>query len=156
MHDVPGARALVGALALRARCGGLLEQVLGQLGPAFTQSVAILVPICVIVGFGGGLVMTLPYALLQPLMPPGRHGTLTGFYSLSRGIGTALGPLLAGIAIEVLHTPFSSTQGYAAMWLVCGGAILLSVPPLMRLRRLAGHVIDPPPRPASAAPAIVP
>jgi MFS family permease len=118
---------------------------LGLLVPAFTDSVAILLPITIIFGFGGGLVMTLPYALLQPLMPPGRHGTLTGFYSLSRGIGTALGPLLAGIAIEVLEGPFSSTEGYAAMWLVCGGTILLSVPPLMRLRRLAGHIIDPRP-----------
>jgi MFS family permease len=118
---------------------------LGLLVPAFTDSVAILLPITIIFGFGGGLVMTLPYALLQPLMPPRRHGTLTGFYSLSRGIGTALGPLLAGIAIEVLEGPFSSTEGYAAMWLVCGGTILLSVPPLMRLRRLAGHIIDPRP-----------
>jgi hypothetical protein len=30
------------------------------------------------------------------------------------------------------------------MWLVCGGTILLSVPFLLRLRRLAGDVIDPP------------
>jgi MFS family permease len=125
----------------------------GQLVPAFTDSIAILVPIMLIVGFGGGLVMTLPYALLQPLMPHGRHGTLTGFYSFSRGIGTASGPLLAGIAIEVLHGPFGSTEGYAAMWLVCGGSILLSIPFLMRLRRLAGHIIDPdtePPRAEAA------
>ena len=115
----------------------------GQLVPAFTDSIAILVPIMLIVGFGGGLVMTLPYALLQPLMPHGRHGTLTGFYSLSRGIGTAIGPLLAGVAIEVLDGPFGSTDGYAAMWLVCGGSILLSIPFLMRLRHLAGHIIDP-------------
>jgi MFS family permease len=125
----------------------------GQLVPAFTDSIASLVPIMLIVGFGGGLVMTLPYALLQPLMPHGRHGTLTGFYSLSRGIGTALGPLLAGIAIEVLDGPFGSTKGYGAMWLVCGGSILLSIPFLMRLRTLAGHIIDPdtePPRAAAA------
>jgi MFS family permease len=128
---------------LRAMAWVLPLYGLGQLVPAFTESIAILIPITILFGFGGGLVMTLPYALLQPLMPPGRHGTLTGFYSLSRGIGTALGPLLAGIAIEVLHDPFSSTEGYAAMWLVCGGTILLSVPPLMRLRRLAGHIIDP-------------
>ena len=125
----------------------------GQLVPAFTDSIAILIPIMLIVGFGGGLVMTLPYALLQPLMPHGRHGTLTGFYSLSRGIGTAIGPLLAGVAIEVLGGPFGSTEGYAAMWLVCGGSILLSIPFLMRLRTLAGHIIDPdtePPRAAAA------
>jgi MFS family permease len=128
---------------LRAMAWVLPLYGLGQLVPAFTQSIAVLVPIMIIVGFGGGLVMTLPYALLQPLMPPGRHGVLTGFYSLSRGIGTALGPLLAGIAIQVLADPFDSTEGYAAMWLVCGGTILLSVPALMRLRRLAEHLIDP-------------
>ncbi len=125
----------------------------GQLVPAFTDSIAILIPIMLIVGFGGGLVMTLPYALLQPLMPDGRHGTLTGFYSLSRGIGTALGPLLAGVAIEVFDGPFGSTDGYAAMWLVCGASILLSIPWLMRLRRLAGHIIDPMSEPPRAVPA---
>ena len=132
--------------------------------PAFTESIAILIPVMIVVGFGGGLVMTLPYALLQPLMPPGRHGALTtGFYSLSRGIGTALGPLLAGVAIKkVLADPFSSTEGYAAMWLVCGGTILLSVPPLLRLRhsltRSTPHGVtrparlgSPPPRSAGNA-----
>ncbi len=136
---------------LRAMVWVLPVYGFGQLVPAFTDSIAILVPIMLVVGFGGGLVMTLPYALLQPLMPHGRHGTLTGFYSLSRGIGTALGPLLAGIAIEVLDGPFGSTKGYGAMWLVCGGSILLSIPFLVRLRHLAGHIIDPDTEPAPAA-----
>jgi MFS family permease len=128
---------------LRAMAWVLPVYGVGMLVPAFTQSIAILVPVMLIAGFGGGLVMTLPYALLQPLMPRGSHGLLTGFYSLSRGLGTALGPLLAGVAIQVLHGPFSATDGYGAMWLVCGGAILLSVPALARLRRLAEDRIDP-------------
>jgi Na+/melibiose symporter-like transporter len=103
-------------------------------------AVALAVPF---VAFGGAVVMTLPYALLIPLMEDEEHGALTGFYSFSRGIGTALGPLLAGIAIQYLHDPFSSTDGYAAMWLVCGGMILLSLPALSRLRRLAEDRIDP-------------
>jgi MFS family permease len=115
---------------------------LGLLVPAFTTSIAILIPIMVIVGFGGGLVMTLPYALLQPMMPHGHHGVLTGYYSLSRGIGTALGPLLAGVAIQVLDGPFAGTDGFAAMWLICGGTILLSLPFLHALRVRAGDLID--------------
>jgi len=111
----------------------------GLLVPAFTQAPAIMVPLVVLVGFGGGLVMTLPYAILQPLMPEDQHGALTGFYSTSRGIGTALGPLLAGIAIQALAGPFSSTHGYAAMWLICGGAILLSVWPTRLLLRPAAR-----------------
>lgn len=128
---------------LRAMAWVLPFYGIGMLVPAFTQSIAVLIPVMLIAGFGGGLVMTLPYALLQPLMPAGRHGVLTGFYSLSRGIGTALGPLLAGVAIQVLGGPFASTEGYAAMWLVCGGTILLSVPALARLRALAEDRIDP-------------
>jgi MFS family permease len=115
----------------------------GMFVPAFTTSIAALIPVMLLMGFGGGLVMTLPYALMQPLMPAGQHGLLTGFYSLSRGLGTALGPLLAGVAIEVLHGPFSGTDGYGAMWLVCGGTILASVPFLRMLRHRAEHIIDP-------------
>jgi MFS family permease len=77
--------------------------------------------------------MTLPYAMLIPLMPKREHGALTGFYSLSRGIGVMLGPLLAGVAVSLLKGPLSSTHGYAAMWLVCSAAILASIP-------LVGHV----------------
>jgi hypothetical protein len=39
------------------------------------------------------------------------------------------------VAIQVLAQPFSSTEGYAAMWLVCGAAVLVSLWPLRRLRR---------------------
>jgi len=80
----------------------------------------------------------LPYAILQPLMPRGRHGALTGFYSLSRGVGAALGPLAAGLAIQLLGDrggPFASTQGYAAMWLVCGATVLVSLWPTRALAR---------------------
>jgi MFS family permease len=87
-----------------------------------------------IVGFGGGVVMTLPYALLIPLMGANDHGLTTGLYSVSRGVGTALGPLLAGVAIGVLDGVFGGTHGYQAMWGVCAIAILASVPVLGRLR----------------------
>jgi MFS family permease len=93
----------------------------------FTQKllVALAIPF---VAVGGGVIMALPYAVLMPLMPEGEHGALTGFYSLSRGIGTWLGPLLGGVAIAALGQ-------YRAVWLVCGAAVLLSLWPLSRLRR---------------------
>jgi MFS family permease len=99
-----------------------------------TQSTVLLALAIPLVAFGGGVIMTLLYALLIPLMPKGRNGALSGFYSLSRGIGTALGPLLAGIAISVGKGPFASTQGYAAMWAVCAVAVLASIPLVRRLR----------------------
>jgi len=152
------AAGVVGAVALVALAGapisgaigdriGRLRLVLlvlpvyglGLLVPAFTQSLVAMVPTMLVVGFAGGLVMTLPYAILQPLMPRGHHGALTGFYSLSRGVGAALGPLLAGLAIQLLHASFAATDGYAAMWLVCGGTILLSLLPARALAELVGE-----------------
>lgn len=70
-------------------------------------------------------------------MPEDRHGALTGYYSLSRGIGTMLGPLIAGVAIELLSGPLSWSEGYSAIWGVASAAALLSLPLLGRLRRLA-------------------
>jgi MFS family permease len=101
---------------------------IGLLVPLFVKSPWALAPVLPVIAFGGGVIMTLPYAMLIPLMPEGGHGVLTGFYSLSRGIGVMLGPLLAGVAVSVLKGPFSGTHGYAAMWLVCSASILLSIP----------------------------
>jgi len=112
----------------------LLLYGVGLLVPFIVDDKIVVGAVTPVVGFGGGVVMTLPYALLIPLMQDDDHGLTTGLYSLSRGIGTALGPLLAGVAIGVLHGPLSGTDGYQAMWGVCAGAILLSVPILGRLR----------------------
>lgn len=64
----------------------------------------------------------------MPMMPPDEHGALTGFYAVSRGLGVALGPALAGLAIQV------DGHDYRAMWLVCAAAILVSIPFTRRLR----------------------
>jgi MFS family permease len=109
---------------------------LGLLVPFLTTSRPLIAPAVVLVALGGGVVMTLPYALLMPLMGDAEHGTLTGFYSASRGIGTALGPLLAGVAIQATSGVFSATKGYQATWGVCAVAVLLSLVPL---RHLAGR-----------------
>lgn len=105
----------------------------GLLVPFFTQSPFLVLPILPVVAFGGGMILTLPYAILMPLMPEQEHGLITGFYSFSRGLGILLGPALAGLAIRALHSALPSTHGYAAMWLVCSLAILASlafIPPL--------------------------
>jgi MFS family permease len=107
---------------------------LGLLVPLFTPTIPIVIAAVPFVAFGGGVLMTLPYALLAPMMPDSEHGALTGFYSLSRGIGTMLGPILAGVAIEVFKSPLASTHGYAAMWGVCSVSALASIPLLSKIR----------------------
>jgi len=103
--------------------------------PLLTTSPLPIVLVAPFIAVGGGVMMSLPYALLQPLMPDERHGALTGYYSASRGVGVMLGPLLGGVAIQVLSGPLSSTEGYAAMWGVCGAAALGAVPLILRVAR---------------------
>jgi Na+/melibiose symporter-like transporter len=119
-------RVRVMRLALPVYGGGLLIPFL------VTSPVAVAVA-APFIAIGGGVLMALPYALLIPLMPDGRHGALTGYYSLTRGLGTWLGPLIAGLAISALAGPFSATRGYQATWGVCAAAVLLSLVPLRRL-----------------------
>jgi predicted MFS family arabinose efflux permease len=96
--------------------------------PFVTTNIALLIAVIPFVAFGGGVIMTLPYALLMPMMPDDEHGALTGFYSVSRGLGVALGPALGGVAIQAMGTD------YRAMWLVCAAAILASIPFMKPLR----------------------
>lgn len=108
---------------------------LGLLAPALTTS-RVLGAAVLFVGIGGGTVMTMAYALLMPLMPDDEHGTLTGFYSLSRGIGIVAGPIVAGVLISLTaRRPFGSTQGFQAMWIVCAAGAFGSIPFVHRLRR---------------------
>lgn len=111
---------------------------LGFVVPAATTSRAAIGAAGLPIALGGGTLMTLAYAILMPLMPEDEHGALTGFYSLSRGVGITLGPLIAGILISVTQSHlFSATQGYQAMWVVCAAASLSSLW-FVRRMRLAG------------------
>ena len=101
----------------------------------FTTSRPLIAAVVPPVAIGGGILMALPYALLQPLMPEERHGALTGYYSVSRGLGVMLGPLLGGLAVTVASGWLASTEGYAAVWFVCASAALASVPLISRVRR---------------------
>jgi MFS family permease len=109
---------------------------IGFLVPAFTTSRLIIVASIPFIAAGGGTVMTLAYALLMPLMPEDEHGALTGFYSLSRGIGIIAGPILAGVLIAFTSGgPFAATQGFQAVWIVCAAAAFASIPFVGKLRR---------------------
>jgi MFS family permease len=102
---------------------------------AFVTNHAILLSLTIVAAVGGGAIMSLPYGILIPLMSDEDHGTLTGLYSMSRGVGTALGPLLTGAAVTLLGGTLTATHGYGAMWLVVGAGALLSIWPVRRLSR---------------------
>lgn len=56
-------------------------------------------------------------------------------FGFSRGVGTILGPFLAGIAVTVLKGPLASTHGYAAVFGVASVAVFVSIACLGRLQR---------------------
>jgi MFS family permease len=107
----------------------------GYLVPIFTTSKPLIGASIPFIALGGGTVMTMAYALLMPLMPEDEHGMLTGFYSVSRGVGIILGPVVAGVLIWVTRNGvFQGTHGFQAMWIVCSTSSFIS---LFFLRRLA-------------------
>lgn len=101
---------------------------LGLLVPFFSQSAWLVAPVIPFIALGGAVVMTLPYGLLMGMMPAESHGAATGLYGFSRGLGVVLGPLLTGLAIDLMGPWLEGTQGYAAMFLVASAATLLSIP----------------------------
>ena len=85
--------------------------------PFLFDDPALLVPMIPVISASAGVMMALPYAMLIPMMPRADHGLLTGVYSMSRGVGIVLGPLLAGAAIQAqqaLAAPLG-TVGYSAL-----------------------------------------
>jgi Na+/melibiose symporter-like transporter len=133
-----GGAASAGKLGDRFGRGRVMRVALwaygiGLLVPLMTQN-PIAIAVVPFVAAGGGVIMALPYALLMPLMPETAHGALTGYYSLSRGVGTMLGPILGGVAVQIARQPLAGTKGYAAVFLVCSLAILGSIPMMRGLR----------------------
>ena len=107
--------------------------------PFLFDDSALLLLMIPVISASAGVMMALPYAMLIPMMPRAGHGLLTGVYSMSRGVGIVLGPLLAGAAIEAqrsLGTPLG-TEDYSALWLVAGLLLLASVPLLREMRAKA-------------------
>ncbi|MHB1833696.1 MAG: MFS transporter, partial [Solirubrobacteraceae bacterium] len=112
----------------------------GFLVPTFTTSRGAIGAAIPFIAVGGGSVMTMTYALLTPLMPEDAHGALTAIYSISRGVGIVVGPILAGLLIWITRdSVFKPTEGFQATWIVCAAATLAS---LLFLRRMANASQD--------------
>jgi maltose/moltooligosaccharide transporter len=87
-----------------------------------------------LIALAGAVVMTLPYGILVGMTPPGAEGALSGLFGFSRALGAVLGPIVVGVAIDVLAPVFPATNGYGAMWIAIGAPILLSLPFLNAFR----------------------
>ena len=81
-----------------------------------------------VVAIGGGLVMTLAWALLFELMPTERRGAVAGLATTTKGLGLIVGPLAAGAAIDIASRFLETTEGYQVLWPLVGLPILAVIP----------------------------
>ena len=79
-----------------------------------------------VVALAGAILLTLPQALAFTLAPEGSEGAAAGLQDFSRGLGLVLGPVVVGAVIGISRSVFSSTDGYASMWLVIGVPVLIA------------------------------
>ena len=94
------------------------------------------------IAFAAVVLMTLPYSVLMGLLSEEYHGAAAGLYGFGRGVGTLVGPLIAGIAIQLLQPVnllvFSETKGYVAMFPVASVFLFASIP-LLRSTSTEGN-----------------
>ena len=88
----------------------------------------------------GGVVMTLAWALLFKVMPATDRGTITGLATTTKGLGLVIGPLAAGAAIDIFHSYFRSTDGYAVIWPVVAIPVLAVIPLVALLAEAEGDL----------------
>ena len=87
------------------------------------------------VAVAGGTVMTLSWALLFKLMPPEHRGAISGIATTTKGWGLLIGPLVAGVLIDVFSPYLKKTDGYQVLWPVCAVPVLLAIPIVASLLR---------------------
>jgi Na+/melibiose symporter-like transporter len=92
------------------------------------------------VAMAGGVVMTLAWALLFKVMPATDRGTITGLATTTKGLGLVIGPLAAGAAIDIFHSYFRSTDGYAVIWPVVAMPVLAVIPLVALLAEAEGSL----------------
>jgi MFS family permease len=104
---------------------------------------ALILPVAV----AGGTVMTLSWGLLFKLMPPQHRGAIAGLATTTKGLGLLVGPLVAGVMIDVLSPYLKKTDGYEALWPVCALPVLAAIPLVASLIRTEVPSGKPEPQP---------
>lgn len=99
-----------------------------------------------LVSIAGGAVMTLAWGLVFKLMPAEHRGTISGLATTTKGAGLIIGPIAAGITIDLVSPHLPSTDGYQVLWPILGIPILAVIPlvrHMMRQERLSDTQLRP-------------
>lgn len=129
-----GALSLDAAGRRLAVTGGLVLVVLGLAG-AFLAGPDRLLALAGLLAFalGSSVFQVVPYAMVVGLAPPERVGAFSGVSTMSKAVGMAVAPSLAGLAVEAGGGDFR----YAL--LLAAAAALASLAPLWAMGRLGGR-----------------
>ena len=100
------------------------------------------------VAVAGGTVMTLSWALLFKLMPAEHRGAISGIATTTKGWGLLIGPLVAGVLIDLLSPYLDATDGYQVLWPVCAIPVLAAIPIVASLLRVEEPGAKPEPQPS--------
>ena len=100
------------------------------------------------VAVAGGTVMTLSWALLFKLMPAEHRGAIPGIATTTKGWGLLIGPLVAGVLIDLLSPYLDATDGYQVLWPVCAIPVLAAIPIVASLLRVEEPGAKPEPQPS--------
>jgi Na+/melibiose symporter-like transporter len=106
---------------------GLWTYLLGCSIGFFVRDLTLGLVLLPIFGLGGSVVLTLPYAVMMPMMPRDRLGQFTGLFSVSRGAATLLAPIVFGAAIDAASAVMGKDPGYAIIWPLAAAAIVASL-----------------------------
>lgn len=79
--------------------------------------------------------MTQAWALLFTLMPDRHRGAISGLATTTKGVGLLVGPVVAGVAIDLASPWLEETEGYGVLWPVCAIPVLAAIPLVYRLMR---------------------
>ena len=61
-------------------------------------------------------------------MPAQHRGAISGLATTTKGMGLLIGPLVAGVLIDVMKPYLSTTDGYGMLWPVCAVPVLAAIP----------------------------
>ena len=112
---------------LRMMRVGLWIYLAGCLFGFFVRDVRWTFAFLPIFGLGGSIVLTLPYAILIPLMPKEHIGQFTGLFSMTRGFANILAPVIAGGAIDLFGHYLGPGRQYTVIWLLAALMIVISL-----------------------------
>jgi MFS family permease len=111
---------------------GLSVFAIASLACAFAPTLPGLIAARIVQGFGGAVLMALPVSIIRTVVARDRMGSAMGLLGTMSAVGTALGPSLGGITIDL----YGWSAGFVAVGVLAFMLLAMAVPTFSRASRL--------------------